>query len=90
MTTQKSIAEMSQAEICIDLIRLQGLFTDADYNALEENLYLRAAVLGWTGDPLKQPPETVLAAARQVVAERRAREEDVEITGSGWNWDTRE
>ena len=26
----------------------------------------RAAVLGWTGDPLKQPPRAVLASARAV------------------------
>jgi hypothetical protein len=31
---------------------------------------LKAAVLGWTGDPFKQPPESVLASARQVIVER--------------------
>lgn len=51
-----------------ELDTLTGQFTDADYNALETELRLRAAVLGWTGDPLQQPVESVLAAARTVLA----------------------
>lgn len=41
-------------------------FTDHEFDQLENELRLRAAVLGWTGDPLEQPTTTVLAAARAV------------------------
>jgi hypothetical protein len=39
---------------------------------LEGELRLRASVLGWTGDPLKQPQRAVLASARAVLAEKEA------------------
>lgn len=55
-----------------ELVTLSKNFTAADYNALEADLKLRAAVLGWTGDPLQQPVDVILAAARRIVAEKRA------------------
>ena len=61
---------LREFEIVEELRRLNAQFSDADFDALETNLVLRAYILGWTGDPLKQPPETVLAAARQVLEER--------------------
>ena len=48
--------------------RLEASFTPADYDALERALHLRANVIGWTGDPLKQPARAVLNAARSVVS----------------------
>ena len=58
-------------EVAAELDALSAQFTEADYDALEADLRLRAAVLHWTGDPLQQPPETVLAAARGVLAARK-------------------
>lgn len=43
---------------------------DADLKHFENNLILRSYVLGWTGDPLKQPPSSVLAAYRQMLTEK--------------------
>ena len=59
-------------EIEAELAQLARSMTAADYDALEADLRLRAACLHWTGDPLKQPPEIVLAAARAIVAKKHA------------------
>lgn len=64
------IEAMTDAEVMAELSHLTKGFTDADYDRLEDQLRLRAAVLGWTGDPLKQPAGSVLASARAVVAEK--------------------
>ena len=40
-----------------ELIELADL-TDAEFDELENQLALRAACLGWTGDPMRQPLET--------------------------------
>ena len=45
-----------------ELIELADL-TDAEFDELENQLALRAACLGWTGDPMRQPLETVAAIA---------------------------
>jgi hypothetical protein len=44
--------------------------TPAEFDALENRLRLKAAVLGWTGDPLHQPLPTVAAIVRGILAER--------------------
>lgn len=46
-----------------ELIELADL-TDAEFDELENQLALRAACLGWTGDPMRQPLETVAAIVR--------------------------
>jgi hypothetical protein len=58
--------ELSEAEVLERLQNMQSIFTAADFDALENDLRTRAAVLGWTGDPLKQPPHTVLASALRI------------------------
>ena len=57
-------------EIAAELDTLTPLFTDRDFDELEARLQIRAAALGWTGDPMKQPPEVVLAEARGVMRDR--------------------
>ena len=63
---EKSLDTMTDAEVMDELRDLQQSFADSDFDALESELHLRAAVLGWTGDPLRQPPRSVLASARSV------------------------
>lgn len=62
----KDIGDMSTREVLEELDALRDCFMPADYERLEGELLLRAAALQWTGDPLKQPPRGVLAAARAV------------------------
>ena len=57
-------------EIVAELDTLTPLFTDRDFDELESRLQIRAAALGWTGDPMQQPPEVVLAEARGVIRDR--------------------
>ncbi len=52
-----------------ELIELADL-TDAEFDELENQLALRAACLGWTGDPMRQPLETVAAIVRGIIAQR--------------------
>lgn len=59
------------AEQEAEMARISSQFTESDYDVLEAELKLRAACLGWTGDPLQQPVESVLAAARGVLAKKR-------------------
>ena len=56
-----------------ELDALSAQFTDRDYNDLEARLSLQAAALGWTGDPMRQPAEVVLATARAVLRDRYQR-----------------
>ncbi|TLD71476.1 hypothetical protein FEM03_08090 [Phragmitibacter flavus] len=44
--------------------------TDAEYDELESQLALRAACLGWTGNPMRQPVETVAAIVRNIIRKR--------------------
>lgn len=60
------------ADQAAELAELNSQFCDADFDRLEHELKIRAAALGWTGDPMKQPTETVLAVARQVLASKSA------------------
>ena len=52
-----------------ELIELADL-TDAEFDELENQLALRAACLGWTGDPMRQPLETVAATVRGIISKR--------------------
>ena len=45
-------------------------FTDAEFDELENQLAIRAACLGWTGDPMRQPLETVAATVRGIISKR--------------------
>lgn len=45
-------------------------FSDAEFDKLENELALRAACLGWTGDPMKQPVEVVAAVVRGIISKR--------------------
>ena len=47
-------------------------FNDAEFDQLENDLALRAACLGWTGDPMKQPIEVVAAVVRNIIGKRQA------------------
>jgi len=44
--------------------------TDAEFDELENQLAIRAACLGWTGDPMRQPLETVAATVRGIISKR--------------------
>lgn len=44
--------------------------SDTEFDELESQLALRAASLGWTGDPMRQPPETVAAIVRGIITKR--------------------
>ncbi len=53
------------------LTRLERELTDGERRELENELYLRAAALGWTGPPLIQPASSILAAWRAVEDRRK-------------------
>jgi hypothetical protein len=64
---------MTEAEAIAELERLDGEFaqmSEEEHRHFESLLYLRAMIRGWTGDPLCQPASSVLAAYRQMRAER--------------------
>ena len=61
----KALIALSDA----DLIEAADL-TDAEFDELENQLALRAACLGWTGDPMRQPLETVAATVRGIITKR--------------------
>lgn len=61
----KALIALSDA----DLIESADL-TDAEFDELENQLALRAACLGWTGDPMRQPIETVAATVRGIISKR--------------------
>lgn len=44
--------------------------TNGEFEELENLLALRAACLGWTGDPMRQPLETVAAIVRGIISKR--------------------
>lgn len=44
--------------------------TDTEFDELENQLALRAGCLGWTGDPMRQPLETVAAIVRGIITSR--------------------
>lgn len=46
-------------------------FSEAEFDQLENDLALRAACLGWTGDPMKQPVEVVAAVVRSIINKRQ-------------------
>ena len=67
--------EMTEVEALNELERLEqvdGAMTEAERRHFESLLALRAHVIGWTGDPLSQPASAVLAAYRQMQAEKMA------------------
>lgn len=43
---------------------------DVEFDELENQLALRAACLGWTGDPMRQPLETIAAIVRVILSKR--------------------
>ncbi len=64
---------MTEAEAMAELKRLDSEFAqlrEEEHRRIENLLYLRAMIHGWTGDPLCQPANSVLAAYRQMRAER--------------------
>ena len=61
----KALLALSDAE----LIEAADL-TDAEFDELESQLVIRAACLGWTGDPMRQPLETVAATVRGIISKR--------------------
>ena len=60
-----SLLALSDAE----LIESADL-TDAEFDELENQLAIRAACLGWTGDPMRQPLEIVAATVRGIISKR--------------------
>jgi hypothetical protein len=61
----KALIALSDA----DLIESADL-TDAEFDELENQLALRAGCLGWTGDPMRQPVDTVAATVRGIISKR--------------------
>ena len=61
----KALIALSDAE----LIESADL-TNAEFDDLENQLSIRAACLGWTGDPMRQPLETVAATVRGIISKR--------------------
>jgi len=66
------IEAMTDAEVRAELDQLSQRLTPSMLTEFESELYLRAMVLGWTGDPLRQPARCVLAVARMVVTEGKS------------------
>lgn len=60
-----SLPSLSDEEL-IESVNL----TDAEFDELENQLALRAACLGWTGDPMKQPLEVVAGIVRAILSRR--------------------
>ena len=54
----------------VELIEAAEL-SEAEFDQLENQLALRAACLGWTGDPMQQPLETVAAIVRSIIVSRQ-------------------
>ncbi len=52
-----------------ELIELADL-TDAEFDELENQLAIRAASLGWTGAPMRQPLDVVAATVRGIITKR--------------------
>ena len=50
---------------------MQNQLTESEFDDLESELKLRAAVLGWTGDPLRQPADIVLGIAEAILRHRQ-------------------
>lgn len=44
--------------------------SDAEFDQLEDGLSLRAACLGWSGDPMKQPLGVVATEVRKIIQSR--------------------
>jgi len=44
--------------------------SNAEFDELENQLAIRAGCLGWTGDPMRQPLETVAAIVRSIISKR--------------------
>jgi hypothetical protein len=66
---------MTEADALAELTRLDGEFgqmVEGERRHFKNLLYLRAMIHGWTGDPLRQPATSVLAAYRQMRTEREA------------------
>jgi hypothetical protein len=61
----KALLALSDAE----LIETADL-TEPEFDELENQLAIRAACLGWTGDPMRQPLETVAATVRGIISRR--------------------
>ena len=53
----------------VELIETVDL-SEAEFDELENQLALRAACLGWTGDPMRQPLVIVAAIVRGIVSHR--------------------
>ena len=60
-----ALLSLSDAEL-IEAADLTG----AEFDELENQLALRAACLSWTGDPMRQPLETVAATVRGIITQR--------------------
>ena len=59
------IADMSEREIMEEIDNYPEL-TEATRAELEHDMTLYSYVRGWTGDPLCQPPQVVLAILRKI------------------------
>lgn len=61
--------ELSSAITDEELLDTADL-SEQEYDELEHRLTITAACLGWSGDPLRQPLETVAAIVHTIVSER--------------------
>lgn len=48
----------------------QAELSEAEFDELENQLAIRSACLGWTGDPMRQPVEVVAAIVRGIISRR--------------------
>lgn len=60
-----ALLSLSDAEL-IENAKLSA----AEFDELENQFALRAACLGWTGDPMRQPLDTVAAIVRCILSRR--------------------
>lgn len=61
----QALLALSDAE----LMEAAGL-TEAEFDELENQLAIRAGCMGWTGDPMRQPLESVAATVRGIISRR--------------------
>lgn len=68
----ESSSSTLEAEGISKLEAMQNQLTEREFDDLESELKLRAAVLGWTGDPLRQPAQIVLGMAEAILQRRQS------------------
>ena len=75
MNNQSALDSMSfeekKAAEQIGFLEKTSPLSEAEFDALETRLRLRANVKGWTGDPLRQPATDILQEVQAILGARR-------------------